>query len=211
MVFPFADVLRAALDWMGRKIGRRHHRAEIEGAIATELHELRFVLAGVLVLVHSKLHTMNQAVLDLIRPAILNYRGDRADQGYVDATKTLLAKGDAAYIAFHNARPTDPTKAYYPVPYGAPVLAAHMGELAIFPSAVRTWLVRVSRELELYNSQVALVQASHNRTFDSSLSAVNRAANEQNLIAGTEKMGTRAAALIEAINQVVDSTGVTRR
>jgi hypothetical protein len=85
-----------------------------------------------------------------------------------------------------------------------------MGDLALCPPALRTWLVRVSRELELYNNQVALVGTAHNRSFDSSLSEVNRAANERNLMAGTEKLGTRAAALIEAIDQVVDSGGKPR-
>jgi hypothetical protein len=209
-VFPIADVLRLTVGWIGKKVSRRRDRHEVLESIATELHELRFVLAGVLVLAHSKRHTMNQPVVDLIRPVMLAYKGNDGDRAMVEATSKLLAQGDAAFIAAHNTRPIDPAKAYYPVPYSTPVLASHIGQLTLFPVAVQKHLLRVSQELQLYNEQVAIVRAAHDRTFDTSLSAANYAANEQNLKTGTDKLATRAAQLVEAINEVVDSSGKPR-
>jgi len=209
-VIPIADVLRVAAGWIERKLGLRRQRAEILEAVGAELRELRFLLALVVSLIHTKLRTMNQSALDLIRPVILKYRGDAGDQAYLEATKALLAKGDAAFIAIHNATPINPGKALYPVPYAAQVLTGHLGELGRLPESTRAPLLRIARELELYNEQVAQVRTAHDRTFDSSLSAVNYAANEANLKAGTEKLAMRAARLIEAINEVVDPHGRLR-
>src|SRR5712691_10618731 len=106
-VFGF---VKPVLDWIGVSdaIGRHRQRVSLMVAFATELHELRFLLALVLLQVHSKLRTLDQGVLDLMRPIFLGYEErDGDDAALLAATKQLLARGDAAFIAIHNAPRAD--------------------------------------------------------------------------------------------------------
>lgn len=179
-------------------IARRRRGAQILAILATELNELRFLITSVFLLVKSKLHTMDQAAIDLIKPIFLTYEGDPDDVELLDASKQLLAEGDAAFIAIHN---TTPSSGVWPLPYDAPVLQGHIGDLALLPISTQRSLLRVLRELHLFNEQVGVVQKATDRTFDSSLSPENYAANDANLASGTAKLATRASELIRAINR----------
>ncbi len=202
------ELFGVVVSWVTKKLGRRQHRGEVLDAIALELHELRFTLTGVLILLHSKMHTMDQATVDLIRPTMLGYKGEGGDRALTQAATKLLEQGDAAFIAAHNQRPTDHAKAYYPMPYTAPLLTAHLGDLTI-PAPVRKQLLRVARVLDLFNQQVAFVRTAHDRTFES-LSSANYAANDRNLKEGTARLAMMTADLIVAINDVVDPEGKRR-
>jgi len=210
------DVVLVVLGWLlgtlspgiAESIGRAKRRRAILRVLATELHELRFKLALVLTRVRSKLRTMDQAMLDVVRPIVLGYgRDSEDDAGFMDATKKLLDKGDAAFIAVHNApRPSEQT-ALFPVPYDAPFLKSRLEDLALFPARTQQRLLRIVGELDLFNGQVSFVRQAHDRTFDSSLSPENFAANASNLASGTAKLATRAEALIRAVNQVLAPDG----
>ncbi|HXM38263.1 MAG TPA: hypothetical protein VN908_06340 [Gemmatimonadales bacterium] len=187
-------------------IARKKRRVEFRQVVSTELHELRFLLALILIRVHGKLHTMNQEAVDLIRPILLEYKGHADDVALLDATKKLLGKGDASFIALHNA-PAGSVTGLWPLPYHAPYLDGHLNELALLPVEMQRSLLRVLAEVSLFNEQVAFVQKATDRTFDSSLSRENYLANDANLKSGTEKLATRASELIRAINRVLDRQG----
>jgi len=210
------DVILVVLGWLlgtlspgiSDAIGRARRRRAIRRVLATELHELRFMLALVLERMRSKLRTMDQAVLNLVRPILLAYRDNTEDVAILEAAKKLLEKGDAVYIALHNApSPAGEGSWLLPVPYDAPFLKSRLEDLSLFPPATQQRLLRIVGELHLFNEQVAIVRQAHDRTFDTSLTGENYAANEKNLTIGTEKLAVRAEALIRAINRVLGPDG----
>jgi hypothetical protein len=150
---------------------------------------------------------MDQAALDLFRPVLLNYSSiDPDDVQLIEGTKKLIALGDAQYIALANT-PSAPQKALWPIAYDAPFLASHLEDLGLFSATTQRAMLRVVSELHLFREQVDAVRHAHDRTFDTSLSPANYAANEGNLASGTTKLGVRAAALIQSINRLLDSQG----
>jgi hypothetical protein len=188
-------------------IARKRRKKAFAQVLSTELHELRLILALILIRVHVKFHSMNQESVDLMRPILLAYKGHVDDAAALDATKKLLGKGDAAFIAIHNA-PGGPTgTALWPLPYHAPYLESHLDDLALLPVELQRALLGVVTEIGLFNEQVAYVQKASDRTFDSSLSKETYSANDANLKAGQEKLITRASQLIRAINRVLDHQG----
>jgi hypothetical protein len=209
----FSDVFVLILGWLlgalspglAAAIERPKQRTELIVAVARELHEIRYLLAHVLVLLRSKLKTMDQATLDLIKPLLLEYKGDEQDTEHLEATEKLLAAGDAAYIALHNAgSPTG--RASYPVRYSTPLLDANAHRFGLFRLVTQQRLFRVLTELQLFNQQVEIVQRAHDRTFNS-MSPENYAANNNNLVQGTVNLAVRATFLIRAINALVNSDG----
>jgi len=191
-----------AVDWLGRA----DRREELIGAIATELTELRFLVALVLQQLRSHLRSMDQATLDLIRPILLAPTTDPGDAAHLDATKQLLALGDTAYIDLHNTGPRSPGRGPLPLPYEAPFLTAHLHELGIFPIRTRLAVLRIAGELRLFNQQVAIVQRAHERSFEQ-LSADNHTINTANLRQGLDSLGVRAVSLIARISEVVGKDG----
>lgn len=181
-------------------IGRRRRRRDFVAVLTTELAELRFVIATVLLLVQSKRHAMDQATVDLIKPIYLDYRGHADDQPLLDTNRKLLAQGDAAFIVLHNL-PTKPPTGLWPLAYQAPFLQAHLSDLTLLPVEQQRALLQVLRELQLFSDQVGLVQKATDRTFDSSLSPASYAANESNLEKGTANLATRCAQLVRATNR----------
>ena len=192
-------------------IARRKRKHAFGQVLSTELHELRLLLALVLIRVHVKFRSMNQEALDLIRPVLLAYKGHTDDEAAMAAAKTLLAKGDATFIAIHNAPGgTAAGRALWPLPYHAPYLESHLDDLALLPVDVQRSLLGVVTEIGLFNEQVAYVQKASDRTFESGLSAESYAANDTNLEAGQKKLVTRASQLIRSINRVLDHQGHLR-
>lgn len=216
----FANVLFVFFGWLlgtlspgvVEAIGKRKRRAELMLGFAAELSELRFRIVLVLTRLHSKLRTMDQGVLDITKPLLLSYRGDREDSVALEGTKQLLARGDAAYIALHNSD-SESERSLYPVPYQLPFLSAHVPDMTLFPVQAQQRLLRILGELALFNEQVALVRRIHDRTFDSGLSPANYQINSANLSEATKNLAVRATALIGAISSIVaaDGTPIARR
>lgn len=208
------DVLLVILGWflgtlspeISNAIARRKRRGSLKEILAAELNELRYTLAVVVIRLRTKTSTMSQATLDLSRNVIFSYAGDVDHQKVVEGMKKLLAQGDAFYIQLHNAKGAEES-AIWPVPYDAPFLRAHLEDLPLFSLTVQQRLLRVIYQLGLFNEQIDFVRKAHDRTFDTSLSPENYAANQQNLLSGTEKLARRSETLIEAISQVVGVDG----
>jgi len=93
------------------------------------------------------------------------------------------------------------------VPYEA-LFSPHIwGDLALFPPTTQQHVGRVASELRLFDEQVTFVQQAHDRTFDTSLSSADYAANNTNLTEGTAKLAVRTAARIKAINRMLGPEG----
>lgn len=188
-------------------IARRRRKAAFGQVLSTELHELRFLLALILIRVHVKFRSMNQESVDLIRPILLAYKGHPDDESALDAAKKLLGQGDAAFIDIQNSLGGATGTALWPLPYHAPYLESHLDDLALLPVEMQRALLGVLTEVGLFNEQVAYVQKASDRTLESGLSQESYAANDKNLEASQKKLVTRASQLIRGINRVLDHQG----
>jgi len=186
-------------------IARPTRRRELAQVIAAELQDLRLRAAMILVKMRGRVGHMDQAVLDLVRPIMLAESDDPGDRAYGEATRKLLERGDAVYIAAQNQL-SKSSVGPYPIPYEAPFLAAHLADLSVFPNRDQAAFLRVWTELKMFNEKIAYVQRCHDRTFDN-LSEENHELNRANLEAGLGHLGDRAEMLIKAINRVVGPSG----
>jgi len=165
------------------------------------------MIALVVLKMRAHIQVMDQPTLDLIRPIILQYTGDTDDVAFVGATRKLLEAGDQTFIALHNSEPPNPAKTPFPVPYEAPFLTAHLDTLGLFPLEIQRRLLRVGSDLRGFNERVAFIQVAINRTWDSSLSTINRQQNADNLASGIKNLATTAEGLVKAINRLLDASG----
>ena len=209
----FADILFVLLGWLLgtltpgiiEAIKRPKHKAEVLSAVKSELRELRYKVAIVVHRMRVATGTLNQQALDLIRPVILTHEGPEEDHQLAEGFRKLLALGDAKYIALHNAGESG-TSSPYPVPYAAPYLHSHLGEVAIFGQSTQEALLRVDAELHLFNEQVSYVRACHDRTFQT-MSHENFQANQGNLDTAHVKLAARAETLVWALTRAMDCAG----
>ena len=86
--------------------------------------------------------------------------------------------------------------------YDLPFLAAHIGDLSIFPIAFQQAVLQIKSYLDLFNQLVVALQRSFDQTFNSSLSPGNHESVLSNLEQGYEQLGRRAELIARAISVV---------
>lgn len=201
-------VLKLGYEWIREKARRIRRRHDVIEGVAVELHELRFILANVVTRLRAKLRTFDQTTLDLVRPIFLSYTAlSVRDAQIIAGVKKLFALGDVEYMKLCNLPRADSDRAILPVPYQAPFLKALISNPGPLSTGVRRRLVDISNELHLFNQQVDYVRQAHSRSFDSTLSPENYAANDRNLKEGTAKLSVRVEALVMAINNLLAPDG----
>jgi hypothetical protein len=192
-------------DWVERK----RRRTELISVIATELHELRFIVTLVWVDLLGRFRTMDQRTLDIVKPILLDFQASGDDRIIVEGTRKLLESGDEVYIAGINL--PKPRSTPFPVTYEAAFLSSHLEDLGLFPLWQQQRLLRVTAELRLFNQQVDIVQRAFERTFLQGVNEITGKAITANLEEGYNKEMVRAEYLVRAIDAVLDSSGKTRR
>jgi hypothetical protein len=187
-------------------IARTKRKKQLFASLAQEAHELRYKLALVAHRVRGKYGTMDHATLQLIKAIILSYTGFEPDSDLAANYRKLLEYGEDKILQAFRSREQTRTS-IWPVPYAAPLLAVHLTDLSSFGPAKERLFLRVQSEIDLYNEQVDFVRGLHSRTFESSLSAENRAITVDSIVAATKTLGERAEIIVKTINRLLDSSG----
>lgn len=88
--------------------------------------------------------------------------------------------------------------------YSVPLLAAHVGDLAILPIQFQVAALRIKGRLDFFNQEVVTLQRYFDRTFDSSLSEENRRVIVSNMDQGYMNLAGTAQRIAEKISDLVD-------
>jgi hypothetical protein len=191
---------------IGRAILRANRRKDLLRSLTYECGELRFTVANVLFSSRKSLRELDQAVLDLVKPVLLNYAG-REDDKLVATMRQLFIKGDAAVLQWANDSRSEKKDQFgrplghWPAIYATPLLSSHIGDLDLFLPDQRERFLRVEAELRLFNEQVQYVRMQHDRTFTATGS--NLELTESNLLSARRNFGTRCEVLIRVINRAI--------
>jgi hypothetical protein len=215
------DLLLLLLGWLlgvlsptiERAILRRRRRDELLRGLAHECHELRFTLANALFSTRRSMRELDQGTVDLVKPILLAYTGE-SDSELVEGARELFATPAADLLSAVN-NPSSQRRdlvgrpfVQWPSPYTLPLLEEWLRELDLFVLVHQERLLRVSRELQLFNEQVAYVRHLIDRSY--SVTGENHRLNEQSSIIARRNLGHREERLVRAIDQFIASDGTIR-
>jgi hypothetical protein len=212
-----SDYIKLGFGWLLGILGpavielvrKGYRRKELLRGLAVELHELRFRIALVLLMVRKHTGTMTRDDVHLIRP-LLEAASDRDDREVLArSTLKLLANGEEEYVRMSNAA-GDRSHGKWPVAEEAPYLTHVLGEVTLLSRAQQQIVLRIASEIRLYANQVVFVRRLNDRTFDGSISEVNHRATTSDLHKATERLGDRARILVEQISRLLGPTGNPR-
>jgi hypothetical protein len=84
--------------------------------------------------------------------------------------------------------------------YSIPFVTAHMGDISLYPVPFQSAVIRIKDQLDMYNQRVAYLQNLHDKTFDTSLTELNRSIVISNLEKGYRDLADQAAFIVDAIS-----------
>jgi len=89
------------------------------------------------------------------------------------------------------------------VQYSLPLLDIHRNEIVLFPLNVQSVLLKISKNLDLFNQRVSFLQGRLDRTFDQSISEENhRRLVENDLKQGYRDLADRAEMIVDLVSKV---------
>ncbi len=139
--------------------------------------------------------------LDWIEPRLRAYTGTQAKEGVLEFIPMLrqVPEQERFLLAYPKGRKG---KAVGMMEYSLPLLAAHIGEISIFPISFQLDVLQINEKLALFNQRVAFLQRQFERSFDSSLSSEAYQNLESNLDDGYRDVAETSKAISEMISKV---------
>jgi len=177
------------------RIRRRYRISELTQAIVAELGELSYTLALSAYLFCRRTGSLTDEALDWIVLAISRYSGPLADARMVESVKRIRSLPEVERIAIAT---TDTDRGLSLKLLSLPLLEAHLSEMALFPVAFQTAVLRVRGQVDVYNQHVQHLQGQFNLTFTVT-DPTNDAALRTNQIAGFQQLSGMAKMITDLI------------
>jgi hypothetical protein len=180
------------------RIRKGYRRSELTVAIRAELHELQYKMAFCSPKLNSHLATVTDRHLAWLEQIVSKYTGPNPKAGIlsslVDYRKVSEEERRQAL-----ATNRDPNVGVGLLQYSIPFVTAHLADISLYPVPFQSAVIRIKDQLDMYNQRVAYLQNLHDKTFDTSLTELNRSIVISNLEKGYRDLADQTAFVADAI------------
>lgn len=215
MLSELSDLWLLLLGWclgllggpVAESIVRRYRAKRLRPAIIAELKELQYNCALVAHDLYGYLGKIDRPLSEWVVTTIESYDGPDRDEHTLELFRNALSRPPEEHNASFLAKKS-PWDAKRVVPYQLPFLDANLAALADCSLAFQQPVINIKAQLGLFNGQVASVMSNLARTFDPSLTGINRRLLDGNINGGYDDLAKRArdiADMIAALRREVAS------
>jgi len=187
---------------ISERIRRQYSANDLKRACLTELRELRYTMASCVQLFRSHIGTLDDELLEWLEPIESQYDGPDKDPRALALLHKLQGMTPQALSTSISAEKANPS-ALKLKQYAVSFLDSQLGKLSILPVDLQQRLLQVKDQLSLFNQDVTFLNSQAALTFQGGLGGANYAAVQQNLVAGYDKLATRAKGIADAITNVL--------
>jgi len=168
-------------------------------SLVSELRELRFMMASIAFNMKSHQGAMTKGFMDWFQPIVK----EQAEAGtnipeFPEELQKISEEG-WEQLSDYLKRSTCVTVNEASLPF----LDSLAAEVALLPVRKQRDLWRVKFQLDLYNQQIPFLHSQFEKTFDESLSDVNRERIQTNLKQGYGRLGERAKVIADIISLAI--------
>ena len=178
------------------RIRRSYRIAEVTQAIIAELNELRYTVALAAFIYGRRTESLNDKALDWMVPAIRAYNGPLVDPKAIESAERLRAIPEADRRRYLG--PIDPAAGLSLKVLSTPLLNAHLSDMALFPIAFQSTVLRVKSQVDIYNQHVGFLQEQFNLTF-----SVSDPQNHRTLLSNQQNGFRELARMAETISGLI--------
>jgi hypothetical protein len=202
------QVLLIGLGWLlgllggplAERIRRRYRAEELRRACLGELKELRYTMASLVYLIHSRQGDLNRALLEWIDPIESSYEGPDSSPEEKETWRKIRALKPEELARVADRRSED--LAMNVKVFSLPFLEARMSDLPLLSVELQQGIHQVRHHLDLFNQDVAVLQGQFALTFQA-LPTENHARVRKNLTDGYKNLAKRATIIADAITPLV--------
>ena len=180
------------------RIRKGYRRSELTVALQAELHELQYKMALCSYKLNSHLALVTDKHLAWLEQVVHDYKGPSPKAGLLN----VLAEYRKVPEKERNqalAKRHDPNVGVGLLQYSIPFVTAHMGDISLYPVPFQSAVIRIQDQLAMYNQRVTYLQNLHDKTFDNSLTELNRSIVISNMEKGYRDLADQAAFIVDAI------------
>ncbi len=181
------------------RIRKGYRRSELMVAIKAELHELQYKMALCSNKLNSHLATVTDGHLAWLDQIVRNYTGPNPTAGMLNSLaeyrKMPEEKRCQALAMIRN-----PNVGVGLLQYSIPFVTAHLADISLYQVPFQSAVIRIKDQLDMFNQRVAYLQKLHDRTFDASLTDLNRSAVISNLEKGYRDLADQSGFIADAIS-----------
>src|ERR1035437_5389346 len=181
------------------RIRRKYRADELRNAIMVELNELKITMAMFAFLMWDHLAPLTDDQLSWLELAFRNYSGSVVNPGSIATILRLRDFSEEQRQEVFNQL-QKPGTGPYPKEYSASFLVATIGEIWVLPLDFQTSVLRIKQQIDTLNQHAEFVQKRHEKTFDSSISQVNRQAVLSDLKDAYGQLGGMAKRIADEIS-----------
>ena len=205
MLSKLSDLWLLLLGWclgllggpVAESIVRRYRAKRLRPAIIAELKELQYNCALVAHDLYGHLGKIDRLLSKWVVTTIESYDGPDRDEHTLELFRDALSRPPEEQNAFLAKK--SPWNAKRVVPYQLPFLDANLAALADCSLAFQQPVLNIKAQLGFFNGQVASVMSNLERTFDPSLTGINRQLLDENIKRGYDDLAKRARDIADMI------------
>jgi hypothetical protein len=205
------DVVQIVVGWiLGfvtptvlERFTRLRRQRQLKGAIGVELRELQFTMATVALRLFRRTKSISPDRILLMREIVDSYRGPEEDPEGLKATRRYLSLPYAQQAAIVAQAQETTVNSPRLVKYHLPFLEAHLPDVRELPLDLQQRLTQVLQDLRLYNDAADYCASQLDRTFDASITGVNRVALNNNIEETYRLASNRSERIMKEIREVL--------
>ena len=205
MLSELSDLWLLLLGWclgllggpVAESIVRRYRAKRLRPAVIAELKELQYTCALVAHELYGHLGKIDRSLSEWVVTTIESYDGPDRDEHTLELFRNALSRPPEEQNASLTKK--NPWDAKRVVSYQLPFLDANLPSLADCSLAFQQPVLNIKSQLELFNGQVASVRSNLERTFDPSLTGINRQLLDGNINRGYDDLAMRARDIADKI------------
>lgn len=205
MLSELSDLWLLLLGWclgllggpVAESIVRRYRAKHLRSAIIAELKELQYNCALVAHDLYGYLGKIDRLLSEWVLTTIESYDGPDRDEHTLELLRKDLSRPPEEQNASLTKKNTSHSKRV--VPYQLPFLDANLPALVACSLEFQQPVLNIKSQLELFNGQVASVVSNLSRTFDPSLTGINRQLHDGNINRGYDDLAMRARDIADKI------------
>ncbi|HXP83286.1 MAG TPA: hypothetical protein VN841_01110 [Bryobacteraceae bacterium] len=189
--------LASPLIWEWQK--RRRRVKELKSSVIGELNELRYKMGWVALTVRMNRGNADAEFINWLDPIVQNYVGAETNPELVAGLKTLRE------LLLRNpgiGQQKRPLVGLGVKEYTLPLLDAHLGEISNFRVKFQSAVLAIKGHLDLFNQTVSYLRKLEDRTFDQSITGVNREAVMKNIDNGFVDLANRAKRIADLAGEL---------
>jgi hypothetical protein len=182
----------------------RRRQKELKRAIGIELRDLQYTVTLVAYRLHKRCGSVTAERMALFKQVVEAYNGPEEDPKGRVATRAFFAlqwpEQEAMLAQQQETTFNTPRMAKYQLPF----VTAHMQDLRSSPINLQWRLAQVLRDLQLYNDHADYCGAQLERTFDVSITGVNRSLLQSNIESAYHSAAMRSERIVSEIRDLLN-------